>query len=622
MEADSLRRQEPFLEASAQLARLRHFSGPPAEFWPAYLAGAATVIGASRGALIHRDAKQPDQWRKLGDWTDNGHADRVTLTFTRSLVEIGSRCAEEGSWVKSLEAASAPGANHCAVAIRLELQTPDQTAVAVFLLLNVSEAQAREALARLRLVADIPLSYQQSYLAQQTRTDVEKFASALDLMVLVNAERRFLAAALALCNGLATRFTADRASLGWLERGYIRLRTISRTERFDRKMAAARALEVAMEEAFDQDEEVVWPPLEGASVLSRDHERFAREQGSGNICSFPVRLGDKPVGVITCERQAKAFAPAELQQLRLIADQAAQRLADLHDRDRWFGARWASACRERLAKWVGPEHTWPKVLGLVGVAALVLMLLPIWPYRVEGNFILRSDEVAFLTAPFEGYISRVFVRPGDVIPKDSDLLQLNTVDLELEEAAAAAELNRYLREAQKAEVAGTLAERRIAEALAEQVKARLDLIRYRLERSAIKSPFDGVVVEGDLRQRVGAPVKQGDALYKIARTEALYAEAEVNERDVHRILDKTQGEIAFVSQPKLKFPIKITRIEPAAVVKTEENVFIVRAGFATAPQPWWRPGMSGVAKFDVEKRSLLWILTHRTIDFLRMWLWW
>ena len=35
---------------------------------------------------------------------------------------------------------------------------------------------------------------------------------------------------------------------------------------------------------------------------------------------------------------------------------------------------------------------------------LVALLLPIWRYRVEGTFVVRSDEVSYLTAPFDGYI--------------------------------------------------------------------------------------------------------------------------------------------------------------------------------------------------------------------------
>ena len=117
-------------------------------------------------------------------------------------------------------------------------------------------------------------------------------------------------------------------------------------------------------------------------------------------------------------------------------------------------------------------------------------------------------------------------------------------------------------------------------------------------------------------------MKQGDTLLKIARLDTLYVEAEINERDIHEILGRTNGEIAFVTQPKLSFPIRIMTIEPAAISRKDANVFLVRCAFDGGPQRWWRPGMSGVCKLEVEKRTLLWIISHRTVDFLRMLLWW
>jgi hypothetical protein len=117
-------------------------------------------------------------------------------------------------------------------------------------------------------------------------------------------------------------------------------------------------------------------------------------------------------------------------------------------------------------------------------------------------------------------------------------------------------------------------------------------------------------------------VKQGDALLKIARLETLYVEADVSERDVHEILTRQEGQIAFVSQPKLKFPVRIVKVEPAAFPRTEGNVFIVRCEFVDPLEPWWRPGMTGLCKLNVEPRTLGWIFTHRTVDFLRMFLWW
>jgi len=252
----------------------------------------------------------------------------------------------------------------------------------------------------------------------------------------------------------------------------------------------------------------------------------------------------------------------------------------------------------------------------------VVCSLPVFTYKVEGNFILRSEEVSFLTAPFNGYIRSVEVRPGDAVTNGAVLLRLNTDELILEEAAAISDQARYLREMEKARAANALAEMRIFQAQSDQAKARLELIRYRLEQASIKAAFAGVIVEGDLRQRIGAPVKQGDALVKVARTDALYVEVEVHERDIHEILQKSEAQIAFVAQPKLKFPVRVTRIEEAAFPKDQENVFLVRSALTGPPELWWRPGMSGVCKLPVEKRTLFWIAAHRTVDFLRMFFWW
>ncbi len=168
----------------------------------------------------------------------------------------------------------------------------------------------------------------------------------------------------------------------------------------------------------------------------------------------------------------------------------------------------------------------------------------------------------------------------------------------------------------------SLAEMRIAQAQAEQAQVRLELIRYRLSQSALKAPFAGVVVEGDLRKRIGAPLKQGDMLFKVARLDRMYVECNVSENDIHELRGDATGEIAFASQPKLTLPMKVQRIEPAAEVKDKGNVFVVRCQFQASPENWWRPGMSGVAKLNVGKRTFFWILSHRTVDFLRMYFWW
>ena len=263
-----------------------------------------------------------------------------------------------------------------------------------------------------------------------------------------------------------------------------------------------------------------------------------------------------------------------------------------------------------------------KVGALLGAAAVGVLLFGHFNYRVEGNYLLKSEGVAFLTAPFDGYIREVGSKPGDHLEAGAVLLRMDTDELAIEEANAIADQVRFQREAEKARATNGLAEMRISMALAEQAKARLDMARHRIAQSVIKAPFEGIVIEGDLRERIGAPIKQGDALFKISKMEGIFVEAEINQRDVHELKLGSPGEVAFVTQPKLKYKIRVDRIYPAAFPKEGENVFIVRCALVDPPADWWRPGMSGLVKLEAGERTLLWILTHRTVDFLRMWLWW
>ncbi|HEV8542028.1 MAG TPA: efflux RND transporter periplasmic adaptor subunit [Verrucomicrobiae bacterium] len=604
-----------------EIARLRRFSGPPAEFWSGYIAAASGVAGADRGLLILKDNKE-NNWKKLGEWAQNGHADRTVLTFNRHLIEVAQRASESGTVLMAIEQAATPDLKHYIIGVKLILNRAEDLCIAAFLLLNRTEPQARESLVRLQLTADAPVSYLSNFSTAQARADADKFAASIDVITLLNAEKKFLAATLTLCNAVATRFACDRVSLGWLENGYIRLKSISRTERFDKNMAAVKALEFTMEECLDQDEEIIVPTPEGASFVWRDHEKFAAQNSSGSICSIPIRVENSAVAVLTCERKERPFAAGELQQLRLACDQAARRLDDLHESDGWIGPRLARATRTQLAKALGPEHTWIKVSVILGVVALAVLLFVPFDYRVQGNFILKSDAVAYLTAPFDGFIKEVNLRPGDLVREGMVLLQLNTEDLALEEANALADKVRYEREAEKARATNGLAEMRIALALGEQSKARLDMARHRLQQSTIKAGFNGVIVEGDLRERIGAPVKQGDALFKMTKLEGLYVEAEINQRDIHQFTVGSAGQIAFVSQPRLKYDVAVERIFAAAAPKEGENIFIVRERLVSQAAEWWRPGMSGIAKIGAGKRTLFWILAHRTVDFLRLRLWW
>ncbi|MBW6487092.1 MAG: efflux RND transporter periplasmic adaptor subunit [Syntrophobacterales bacterium] len=602
-----------------RIARIRRFSGPPAEFWPAFLEESASLVEA-RLALLMLRAESGDSWRRLAVWPTGG------LGAARGDINIRMDKVAEAASIDGFakEEKAAPGAAKSdGVVVGIRLATDDnRTSVAVFLLEHTAGIAPEEAVTRLELIADTPSVYQLGNVVNRAKNDVVKFAEALDLMVLLNAEKRYVAAAMTFCNEIASRYRCDRVSLGWLTGAYIRMQAISHIERFEKKMVVVQSLETAMEETFDQDEEILWPRPEGSLAVTRDHEKYSREQGSQCIVSLPIRLDDKPIGVLTCERSTEPFSEEEVRGLRVLCDQAARRLEDLKRHDRWFGARMVASVREALAKLLGVEHTFAKMLGLLIAVALAVLIFGRLNYRVEAPFILKTDDVAYLPAPFDGYIHKVHVKIGDQVRKSDLLLSLDTRELLLEESTALANQNRYEREAAKASAQKALADMRVAQALEEQAQARLKLVHYHLQHAEVTAPFAGIVVEGDLKELLGAPVKKGDILFKVARIEKMYAELKVDERDVHEIAADGTGEIAFVGRPDLKFTVKVERIDPVAVTEEGKNVYLVRALLPETSSSWWRPGMSGVAKINVGKRNILWIFAHRTIDFLRILFWW
>jgi hypothetical protein len=129
-----------------------------------------------------------------------------------------------------------------------------------------------------------------------------------------------------------------------------------------------------------------------------------------------------------------------------------------------------------------------------------------------------------------------------------------------------------------------------------------------------------------MKERLGSTVKTGEIFFQIAPLDDIVVVAKVDERDitlVRRAFDKGEGtgEVATKAKPEAPVPFRVERIVPLSVPGEGKNVFEVR-GRLEGPLDWFKPGIEGVAKFNTEKRTLLWIGTRRIVDQVRLWLWW
>jgi multidrug resistance efflux pump len=606
-----------------ELNELFHFNGEPSEFWNRCLRMITNHTGAVSSLLLLKndDAK----WRVAAAWPAPSAPKGPAKPFMEFALKLAPECLEKQAMVATLPASSDPSLNKTKVTA-VSLSGQDQRTSSVIVTL-VGTRKPQENLERLQVLTSLPVLYQLNRALLRARNNVQHFASTLDLLVLLNREDRFFSAALTICNELASRCESTRASLGWVKGQYIRLKAMSNTEKFERKMEAVQRLEGVMEEAFDQDEEVVYPRLEEASYISRDHEGYARQEGVANICSIPLRVNNETFGVVTLERDQKAFTETDVDFLRLVGDQIARPLHDLQKKDRWLGARVSGAMWSGAKKVFGVQHTTAKVVALI-VAALVWTLCFVkMEYRVQAPFTMRSENVSYVPAPFNGYIDDVFFQVGDEVEKGDIILTLDTKDLVLKRSNLVAEKNQLLRELEKARAEDALSKMRVAEAKLEGTKAKLAEIDYRISQAELKAPQSGMLSSykdaRKLKERIGSPVKRGDILLKVADLENLYIEAKVNEKDIEDVALNATGQVAFATEPDQKFDVMIKQVDPVAKAEQQKNAFVTRCEFQDASrEDWFRPGMTGLCKVNAGQRRLIWIFTHKTIDFLRMHFWW
>jgi hypothetical protein len=618
---------------------------------------------------------------------------------------------------------------------------------------------------RLELTVSLLSLYEMRLTLQQRQGDLMRLRLAMETTAAVNEQDKFAGAAMAFCNEVASRWDSDRVSLGFLEGRYVHLRAMSHTEKFSRKMKLIQDIEATQEETLDQDVEVLYPPPQGSTCVSRAATELSKTQGPTAVLSIPLRRDDEVVAVLTLERPLdEPFGFDEIESLRLTSDLCTPRLVNLHQHDKWVGARAAGAIRKGLAAAVGPKHTWIKMV-CIGVFALtVFLVFAKGEFRAEAPFVLECTTQQVVPAPFEGFLKQVYVKPGDLVvgggsdrpnwalkdkditnwagltaqisaqqqgaspsagkriaavlatagrkalgaeqatpttaPADAhsaaladlnavlaepgfyqanawkgmeptdrqkDLLELlkngriypsqvvelnrsllasaypglvppgptvlgtlETIDMRLELKSSEAERLSYLKQSAAAMREDKRAEAQIAQAQADQVSAKIQLLEYRIAQAVLVSTIDGYVVSGDLSRQLGAPVKTGDVLFEVASLVNLRGELQVPEdlvADVQTAYERTRrekkeltGELATTARPDERIGFTVDRINPVAEVVQQNNVFKVRVHLLQMPSVF-RPGMEGVGKIDIDRRSYGYIWTRKLINWARMKLW-
>lgn len=454
----------------------------------------------------------------------------------------------------------------------------------------------------------------------QAELHLQRSRAMFDLTLATLAHDSFEQAALAAVNGLAQRHQATLVQLGWLAGHGLALRARSNTAWHDERSALVLLAEQAMNEALDERRNLALVSADAAAASAVTPTlAYAREAGAAALAVVLLHDHEHPVGALLLERP-QAFSDEDLASLEAQALLLAPVLALKQRAARGLWAHARERCAAALHAATDTSRPALKLAGAgVALALALAALLPV-DFRVSAPSVVEGEIQRAAVAPFQGFIREAPVRAGDPVRRGQVLARLDDKDLRLDQSRWEAELEVALRKEREALASGNRVEQRLASAQAAQASAMLELAQDKLARTEIVAPFDGVVVRGDLSQQLGSPVETGKLLFELAPLDAWRVILKIDERDIAHLRPGQRGELVLASLPGQVQPFTVKRITSVAVAEDGRNYFRVEAELAEKSAPL-RPGMEGVAKVDAGRASLLWVWTHRWLDWLRLTAW-
>lgn len=443
-----------------------------------------------------------------------------------------------------------------------------------------------------------------------------------------------------LVSEISQRLKCLRVSIGWVAAGQLKVVALSDGVVLE-EGAAIPELNQAMLEAVHQQATLQWPePSRSAARITLSHQALFRAQGLCGVVSVPLAHEGRVVGVLTCERsvtsdllrpQARAeltrthFEPAEVQWLEQAARDLAPLLALRYELDR----PWRERSRALLLTWrqrlEDPRERRLRAMVLAVIFALTVGLLWPLPHRVSASARLEGAVQRVLSAAQDGYLREVHVRPGDVVKAGQLLAELSDDELRSTRQARLAEMAQHENAFAEAFARGDRGQAATAQAKLAEARAQLALAEQQLERVRILAPFDGVVIQGDLRQQLGAPVKRGEHLLTLAPGLDWRVVLEVEEADVGELARGQQAVLRLAAMPGQSIALVLTRVTPVAKSTAEGVRYEVEAAPSGqgAGLAGLRPGLEGVAKVELPARPVLTRWAQRAWQWVALaaWTW-
>ena len=587
------------------------------EFCSGWLGLQARTIGGVAGGVVAFERPKGGQMSPTAVWpSDFGHSEVLAGVVERAFVE------RKGIVVRS--DAEAQAGERLGIFMAYPIRIGKKVhAAAAFQISPRSQIQLQSAMRQLQWGAAWLQNWIMRVSAEPSGRPRRSVSTVLELMGLVLEEPRFRSAATAVVTELAARLSCDRVSLGFVSGTQVKVRALSHSAQFGKQMNLIRSIGTAMGESVDQGIILRYPAEgdDGRQILHA-HEKLARTHGDGAICTVPFLDAEgEAYGALIFERSVDEPFDDEVVEL---CDSLAALLGPILDEkrknDRLLIAKAWDSVVMQVKRLIGPRHALRKVLVSILVILVLFFTFATGEYRIKSETTLEGELRRVVAAPFRGFVFEAKVRGGDLVDAGQLMASLDTRDLKLEYSRWSSEREQYVIEHRRAMAERDRAAMNVLDKKMQQAAAQIALLEDQISRAAIVAPFDGLVVNGDLSQSLGAPVEVGDVLFEVSPLDAYRLVLQVDERDIGEISEGQSGELILTAMPNERFDFTVTKVTPVSRSEEGRNVFRVEGRLKQASDRL-RPGMEGFSKVSVDRRKLIWIWTHSLFEWLRIKLW-
>lgn len=608
----SVSQQQTATSSWKQVAGLTHTFDYPA--WLELQCG--LINSAYTGVLVVSEAQK---FKPVAVWPDANSGVETLTDLVEQVLEDGE------ALIANLSVDDEGKGNHFGVAYPVHSQE-DVIAVIAVAVSVASEAELSRVMHELQWGAAWVELRQTRELYTQREDSFERLSTSIDLLSRVLPESGFDNAALRLVTELAINLNSDLVSIGFLKDKGVQLAHLSHSAEFSKHMNLVRSLENAMDESLDQRAPIVCPAGDDASanLVSVAHRALNELQDAQTIMTVPLSVGDEWVGAITLQRDIdQPFTLDDVRYCESIAALAVSSLEEKRHNDRPLRLKIKEAFVEQVVRLTGPGFVGRKLIMGTALFLAVLFSFLKGDYRLSADATLETISQQVIVAPFEGYIKEVNARAGDVVKKGDVLLMLDDRDLLLEQLKWRSQQNKLSRQYQEAIAGHDRSRITILDAQLAQAKAQLDLVSSQLQRSVRRAPFDGLVVSGDLNQRLGGAVSHGESLYEVSPVDAYRVKLLVKESRIADLNIGQAGSVYLSALPDFPFAFNVVNITPVTEYQDGSTFFVVEAELHNS-QERLRPGMEGVGKILIDERNLFGIWTRELVEWMRLgyWRWW